>query len=196
MAHVAEAFWGEFELDPRHPSFSALRASDRDREVVGRVLSESYAQGRLDREELDARATALASARTLGELPPLVSDLVPLAPGPTHASRLVDPADLRERALASWTRARRDAVWSFFYVSVICWVIWVAIGFGGERWDAGFPWPLFASAFTALNVARIQYRREDLIADEVRSLERKRERDRRRELGQQQDDPDESASSG
>ena len=194
MAHVSEAFWREFELDPRHPSFAPLRASDRDRDLINRVLSESYAQGRLDRDELDSRATALASARTLGELPPLVADLVPIGPNPGDAARLVGPADLRERAVASWTRARRDAVWSFFYVSVICWVIWVAVGFGGERWDAGFPWPLFASAFTALNVARIQYRREDLIADEVRSLERKRERERRRELGQPPDDPDGSAS--
>jgi Domain of unknown function (DUF1707) len=194
MAHVSEAFWREFELDPRHPAFAPLRASDRDRDLVSRVLGESYAQGRLDREELDSRATALASARTLGELPPLVSDLVPLGPGPGDAVRGVGPADLRARAVASWTRARRDALWTFLYVSVICWLIWVAIGFGNERWDAGFPWPLFASAFTALNVARIQYRREDLIADEVRSLERKRERDRRRELGQQRDDPDESGS--
>ena len=194
MWHVSEVFWREFELDPRHPSFAPLRASDRDRDLINRVLTESYAQGRLDREELDSRATALASARTLGELPPLVADLVPIGPNPGDAARLVGPADLHERAVASWTRARRDAVWSFFYVSVICWVIWVAVGFGGERWDAGFPWPLFASAFTALNVARIQYRREDLIADEVRSLERKRERERRRELGQPPDDPDGSAS--
>lgn len=48
--------------------------------------------------------------------------------------------------------------------------------------------PLFVTAGTALNVARIQYRRQDLIADEVRSLERKQERDRRRELGQKPDD--------
>jgi Domain of unknown function (DUF1707) len=194
MAHVSEAFWREFELDPRNPSFAPLRASDRDRDLVNRVLGESYAQGRLDREELESRATAVASARSLGELPSLVSDLVPLGPGPGDAAQLADPADLRERAVVSWTRARRDAVWSFFYVSAICWVIWVAIGFGGERWNAGFPWPLFASAFTALNIARIQYRREDLIADEIRSLERKRERERRRELGTQPDDPDESAS--
>jgi hypothetical protein len=194
MAHVSEAFWGEFELDPRHPSFASLRASDRDRDLVSRLLGESYAQGRLDREELDARTTALTSARALGELPPLVTDLVPLGPGPDAVSRLVGPANLHERAVASWTRARRDAVWSFLYVSAICWVIWVAVGFDGERWDAGFPWPLFASAFTALNVARIQYRREDLIADEVRSLERKRERERRRELGQQPEDPDDSES--
>jgi hypothetical protein len=187
---VSEAFWREFELDPRHPSFSGLRASDRDRELINRVLGESYAQGRLDREELDTRASALASARTLGELPPLVADLVPQVSAPVGSSGLVGPADLRERAVASWTRARRDAVWSFVYVSVICWVIWVAVGFGGERWDAGFPWPLFASAFTALNVARIQYRREDLIDDEVRSLARKQERQRRRELGQGPDEPD------
>lgn len=194
MAHVSEAFWGEFELDPRHPSFASLRASDRDRDLVSRLLGESYAQGRLDREELDARTTALASARALGELPSLVTDLVPLGPGPDEVSRLVGPANLHEQAVANWTRARRDAVWSFLYVSAICWVIWVAAGFGGEGWNAGFPWPLFASAFTALNVARIQYRREDLIADQIRSLERKRERERRRELGPQPDDPDEPAS--
>jgi len=191
---VSEAFWREFELDPRHPSFSGLRASDRDRELINRVLGESYAQGRLDREELETRAAALASARTLGDLPPLVADLVPQVSAPDSSSSLVGPADLRERAVASWTRARRDAVWSFVYVSVICWVIWVAIGFGGERWDAGFPWPLFASALTALNVARIQYRREDLIDDEVRSLARKQERQRRRELGQGPDEADGPAS--
>jgi Domain of unknown function (DUF1707) len=194
MAHVSEAFWREFELDPRHGSFASLRASDRDRDLVNRVLTESYAQGRLDREELDVRATALAAARTLGELPPLVTDLVPLGPSPTAAGGPMGPADLRERAVERWTRSRRDAVWTFVSASVICWVIWLALGLGEGRVDAGFPWPLFVSAFTALSVARIQYRREDLIADEVRSLERKQEKQRRRELGQKPDDPDEPAS--
>jgi Domain of unknown function (DUF1707) len=186
---VSEAFWREFELDPRHPSFAALRASDRDRELVGGVLTESYAQGRLDREELDTRAAALASARTLGELPPLVADLVPQAPEPTHATRLAGPQELRERAVANWTRSRRDAIWTFLSASVICWVIWFAIGFGGDGWDAGFPWPLFVSAATALHAGRIQFRRHDLIEDEIRSLERRQERERRRELGQGPDEP-------
>ena len=194
MAHVSEAFWREFELDPRHPSFAALRASDRDRELVNRVLSEGYAEGRLDREELDERGGALAAARTLGELPALVSDLVPLGPEPTQSARLVGPEGMRERAVERWTRSRRDAAWTFVSASVICWVIWFAIGLGPGRFDAGFPWPLFVSAFTALNLARIQYRRQDLIADEVRSLERKQEKQRRRELGQPPDDPDEPAS--
>ncbi len=194
MAHVSEAFWREFELDPRHPSFAALRASDRDRELVNRVLTEGYAQGRLDREELDARATDLAAARTLGELPPLVTDLVPLAPAATHGTSLQGPEELRDRAVASWERSRRDAIWTVLSASLICWVIWVAIGLGEGRFDAGFPWPLFVTAGTALNAARIQYRRQDLIADELRSLERKQERERRRELEQQPDDPDEPAS--
>ena len=77
---------------------------------------------------------------------------------------------------------------------MICWVIWLAIGFDSGRFDPGFPWPLFVTAGTALNAARIQYRRQDLIADEVRSLERKQERERRRELGQKPDDPDEPPS--
>ena len=194
MSHVSEAFWREFELDPRHPSFSSLRASDRDRELINRVLGESYAQGRLDREELDGRATDLAAAKTLGELPALVSDLVPLGPGATDASRLVGPADLRERAVASWTRARRDAIWGFLSASFICWIIWIAIGFDEGGWNGGFPWPLFVSAGTLLNVARIQYRRQDLIADTVRSLERKQERERRHELRRPPNDPDEPAS--
>ena len=189
MAPVSAAFWQEFELDPRHPSFAGLRASDRDRELVTRLLSESYAQGRLDRAELDTRADSLAAARTLGELPALVSDLVPSGPGPTDSARLGGPQQLRERAVAGWTRSRRDAFWGFVSASFICWVIWIAIGFGEGRWDAGFPWPLIVSAATLLNLARIQYRREDLIADEVRALERRQERDRRRELGQGPDQP-------
>lgn len=194
MWHVSEAFWAEFELDPRHPSFAGLRASDRDRELVNRVLAEGYAQGRLDREELDARAATLAAARTLGELPPLVTDLVPVTQNAGHGTRALAPEELHERAVASWTRSRRDAIWTVLSASLICWVIWFAIGLGADRFDAGFPWPLFVTAWTLLNVARIQYRRQDLIADELRSLERKQEKERRRELKQRPDDPDEPAS--
>ena len=121
MSHVAEAFWGEFELDPRHPSFAPLRASDRDRELVNRVLTESYAQGPLDREELDARATALAAARTLGDLPPLVTDLVPLTPSAALGHHSLGPEELRQRAVARWERSRRDAIWTALSALFICW---------------------------------------------------------------------------
>lgn len=39
--------WGSFSHDPRHAANARLRASDRDRDVVVRVLSEAYADGRL-----------------------------------------------------------------------------------------------------------------------------------------------------
>lgn len=184
MASVSEAFWREFELDPRHPSFVALRASDRDRELISRILTESYAQGRLDREEFDQRTGALTEAKTLGELPALVADLVPTTRGASQGLRSLGPDALLERATANWARSRRDAIWTVVSASVICWVIWLASGFG-----AGFPWPIFVTLGTALRVAQVQYRREDLIADEVRSLEKKQERERRRELGQGPEGP-------
>ncbi len=57
-----------------------MRASDRDRDVVLGVLAEGYADGRITKEEYDERSGATAAAKTLGELPALIVDLVPLTP--------------------------------------------------------------------------------------------------------------------
>jgi Domain of unknown function (DUF1707) len=54
-----------------------IRASDQDREDAADLLSEAYAVGRLSREELDERATAVYSATTWGELRDLTADLTP-----------------------------------------------------------------------------------------------------------------------
>jgi hypothetical protein len=72
--------WTEFSSDPREPRSAALRASDRDREIVLGVLGDAYADGRLTKDEHDERLEAATAARTLGELPALIADLVPLAP--------------------------------------------------------------------------------------------------------------------
>ena len=48
----------DFTEDPRRPDAAALRASDRDRDVVLGVLAEGYADGRLTKEEYDERAGA------------------------------------------------------------------------------------------------------------------------------------------
>ena len=64
------------------PSPPRCGPSDRDRDVVLGVLGEGYADGRLTKEEYDERAGATAAAKTLGELPTLIADLVPL-----HARR-------------------------------------------------------------------------------------------------------------
>ncbi|WP_248581416.1 DUF1707 domain-containing protein [Nocardioides sp. InS609-2] len=158
--------WAAFEHDPRRAENSALRASDLDRDVVHRVLGEAYAEGRLDRDEFDQRSDSVTKARTLAELPEIMSDLVP--------SRAVVPAaDRHEAAVAEYRSERRNALWGFLSASTICWVIWFATGMS-------FPWPLFVMLGTGLNLGRIAFERESRIAEEERRIE-KRER---KEIGQ------------
>jgi len=52
-----------------------LRASDADRDRVADALREHYAAGRLSADELDERLTTALSARTLGELNQVLTDL-------------------------------------------------------------------------------------------------------------------------
>ncbi len=61
--------------------YAAMRASDADRLRVQAHLNDAYAEGRLDQQEWDDRATALASATTYGELDRLTADLPPPNPG-------------------------------------------------------------------------------------------------------------------
>ena len=73
--------WDRFSLDPRPAENAHLRASD-DRDAVNDLLGTAYAEGRLTREELDERTDRAAAAKTLGELPPIIADLVSSPPRP------------------------------------------------------------------------------------------------------------------
>lgn len=53
----------------------AIRASDRDRDIVIRLLGDEAAVGRLTFSELDERTERALTARTRGELAALVADL-------------------------------------------------------------------------------------------------------------------------
>jgi hypothetical protein len=163
--------WREFSTDPRRPEAAGLRASDRDRDVVLGVLAEGYAEGRLTREEYDERAAATTAARTLGELAPLVTDLVPQRPA---------GEDLHERAVRHWESERRQAVTGFLIPTVICWTIWVLIGLrtgSPGDFNGTFPWPVFVMLGTAANLVRVSVNRVDIVAEEERRLERRRRRD-------------------
>lgn len=72
---------------------SSVRASDQERERVSQALSQHYGEGRLDGEELGDRLQRAMSARTRGELAPLLADLPSLE---AHAS-----PETRERASQS-----------------------------------------------------------------------------------------------
>src|SRR5690348_6779563 len=56
-----------------------LRIGDAERDAVAAALHEHYAQGRLDREELDERLSAALSAKTVGDLRQVTRDLPPSA---------------------------------------------------------------------------------------------------------------------
>lgn len=171
--NASAGVWASFSHDPRVPAHAALRASDQDRNLIQQVLAEGYADGRLDRDEFDTRAEQAGAARTLGQLPPLVADLVA---GPDSDSPLarVTAEDLQGRAVAKYESDRREAFLGFLGPSLICLMIWFLIGMG---WF----WPAFVIAGTGINLVRTLVQRQDMIEGNRRKLERKREK-RLREL--------------
>jgi hypothetical protein len=171
--------WSAFSHDPRQPANAGLRASDADRDRIQQVLAEAYADGRLDRVELDARSADAGAARTLGELPPLVADLV-AEPAPAAPAALLPYSDdeLQRRAVAAYQSDRRDALLAFVGPSLVCIVIWAAVSWG--EWS--FFWPAFVIAGTAVNLLRTLVRRPDIIESKRRSLEKSRAREIEREI--------------
>ena len=72
-----------------------MRAADIDRDRVAGILGTAYSEGRLSKDEYDARLEAALSARTYADLDRLMTDLP--APGATVSlatvSAIVTPAD-------------------------------------------------------------------------------------------------------
>ena len=78
------------EREPGDQRRASLRASDADREQLVETLRQHHADGRLTLEELTERTGRAYTARTLGDLDALATDLPPL-----HS-----PAGSREAATA------------------------------------------------------------------------------------------------
>ena len=172
--------WSAFTRDPRDRQFQALRASDGDRAVVQQVLTDAYADGRLDRDEFDERSEAARTVRTLGDIDPLLHDLV--APRPPSASSLVHASrsDLEQIAHRRWQAKRREAAFSFVGASLLTTAIWFATAWGPDGFDPYFFWPAFVIAFSLLNLLRTSASRHEIVDNEVRRLERKQAKDQRK----------------
>jgi hypothetical protein len=178
------AFWESFRLDPRQPGYAPMRASDADREVVRAVLAEAYADGRLTREEYDDRLNTLYASRTLGDMPALVTDLVP-PDGPVTAPAALQSADLRTRGARKWRKDVEESFAAFLVPAVICTVIWIAVT------GRGLFWPAFPMLFLGLNLIKTVVQRESVIEREVLRLEEQAAKDTAQELPTGRDDPDE-----
>ena len=108
---------------------ASVRASDADRERVVEQLREAAAEGRLDHEELDARAGAALRAATTNDLQALLGDLPP-RPSPSRGHS-------RQR------RPERIAWLALLGLSLLLIGIWALTG-------AGYFWPAWAIGGTAL----------------------------------------------
>ncbi|MDO9378199.1 MAG: DUF1707 domain-containing protein [Nocardioidaceae bacterium] len=168
-------FWGGFTRDPRDPGVAGLRMSDRDRAHLLDALGEAYADGRLDDVEHDERVGAAQSVKTFGQVPALITDLVPT----TDVVRWASPDDLRRRAEEAWRRDLRSALRVFGGVSALVVVIWVTV-FVGSGGQAIFFWPAFPIFFTGANAAQAWFKREEIVERRQRKLQRAQDREQRR----------------
>jgi hypothetical protein len=162
-----DSLWSNFSADPRDPSAEKLRASDRDRELVTSLLAECYADGRLDRQEYDERLELVGRAKTLGELPPAVVDLVPQ----TVARRddlTFSSDEMNQRAVRAYEASRREALSSLLVLTVVLSAIWYVVS--GD----GFYWPVFVLLVAGANLMRLLVHKQDMIEKERRRLEARR----------------------
>ena len=133
---MGEPFWGGFRHDPRRREHAGLRATGTDRERALGLVSEAYADGRLDRDELEARVELLSGRLTLGELTLVVADLEPMTSPPRRAS-------------GGTARTRRPSpaeLVALLGSSLACLLVWQVSG-------RGFFWPLWVIVYTGLPVA-------------------------------------------
>jgi len=139
-----------------------LRASDADRNIVHGVLTDAFADGRLDRDEYDERTAAVLQARTLGELPPLVADLMPHRPAQLPLAAM-SRSDLEQRAVEKWRSDRREALLGFLGTLLFFGALAIFVT----------PWTLIVPAFALMNLVRTLISRGEIAANEVKRLERK-----------------------
>jgi Domain of unknown function (DUF1707) len=87
-----------------------LRASHADRDQVVEVLRVAAGDGRITADELDQRLEAALSARTLGELTALTTDL-PASPARSAAAAAASQAKDLVRIDCGASTVRRDGPW-------------------------------------------------------------------------------------
>ena len=168
-------FWSEFARDPRLPDNQGLRAGDRDRDLVREAVSEAYADGRLRQDEMDERLTQVQEASRLGDLMPIVADLVPTREAPPRSGLAhAGPGEIDRMALAHYTEQRRRAFIGMLLPSLICLTIWFWSAVGSGGWV--FPWPLFVILGTGANFSRLVIGRESAIEEERERLRKKQAR--------------------
>jgi hypothetical protein len=119
------------------PARAALRASDADRESVAERLRRAAVEGRLDTEELEERLELALSARTYGQLDPLLRDLPARRRPRSNTSRALTLGGTALLATLALTAAVLAAIAVLFIATGVFagWLLWILAGwfFLGHR---------------------------------------------------------------
>jgi Domain of unknown function (DUF1707) len=149
-----------------------MRASDRDRAVVHDVLAAAYAEGRIDRDELDERVEAVDAAKTYADLLPPVRDLTAhVAPArftPVAPVAQVAPVDVRRSAEQYYRGQLRDSFFGLLIPNLICWAIWYLTG------HDGFIWPVFVTIPTVISFLKFASNKQRTVDARIDKLERRK----------------------
>lgn len=128
-------FWSRFTADPRQRP--DLRASDADREAALDAVNQGYSDGRLGADEYDERMQAALQVRTLGEIVPLVADIV-----------VTQSVPLPSRVRQARSGVLRGWLGFALMFNVIWLATWVFSGIGPYYyWPI---WPMLGTAIPAL----------------------------------------------
>jgi hypothetical protein len=142
------------------PGDPKMRASDADRERIATLLREHAAVGRLSAEEFEERLDKVFTAKTVGELDALLSDLPGIdlyrLPSAEIAPRSYRPGGgpgLTRRPDGSLAPFRVPAWTAWTATSALLVVLWLAVGIaaGGVTW---IPWFLLIVVPWALTITR------------------------------------------
>ena len=165
-------FWSSFGRDPRVPDNQGLRAGDRDRDIIREAITEAYADGRLTQDELDTRLSQVLEARLLGDLPPIVADLMPTQETASRQSlALANEQQIERQALIHYRERRRQALAGMLVPSLICLAIWIWSMVSAGQFI--FPWPIFVILGTGGYLSRLVFGKESAIEEEREKLRKK-----------------------
>ncbi|MDO5533514.1 MAG: DUF1707 domain-containing protein [Propionibacteriaceae bacterium] len=132
--------WAQFSADPRRAA--DVRASDADRDIAAEAINAAYSDGRLDADEHAERLSQALAVKRLGELVPLLSDVVVTGrPAARAAAPGVGRRLVSNGALRSW-----------FGLAILFNVIWLASWlFSGSAPFYYWPiWPMIGTGIPAL----------------------------------------------
>jgi hypothetical protein len=82
------------------------------------------------------------------------------------------PERVESEAVARWEKSRREAFSMWVFVSVVCWVIYLATTLPG----LDHPWPVYPMLGTSLPLLGTMLQRKDMIAQNRRRIVAKHEK--------------------